>query len=392
MIASAGSADVAFNSALTLPIGPQVIELIKQAYASGTPVMLEGPHGVGKSELITQAARELSIDVIVRDLTCLETVDLAGYPYRDESAGVMKFAPPAFLPNPATAPRGLLLLEELNRCRQSTQHAAMQILTTRRIHDYQLPTPGWLPVTTCNPREPGRYQTAAMDTALLSRFIRVNVTANPANWLSWAKDQGVHPAVLEYVSLLTDPFGDPAGSSNPRAWTYVSNLLNASPDVSCLGELQAGALAAAIAGLVGSQHSASLMTALAGTEQPLPPKAVLTGAAGWMATTRRWLATGRMDLLSQSLHQLLRFLRPEKRAQEILENPERLENLKAFFRELPGDYQSTVAAFIRKTGYHQLGPDGPQAGRSKGGRRTLGSRAAQQGHHAQLRCTQGMQP
>jgi MoxR-like ATPase len=69
MMPSSASSPQAITPSLSLPVGPQVIELIKRAYASGTPLLLEGPHGVGKSELVTQAASELGIDVIVRDLT-----------------------------------------------------------------------------------------------------------------------------------------------------------------------------------------------------------------------------------------------------------------------------------------------------------------------------------
>jgi hypothetical protein len=360
MIAHSFPTTESLASSLALPIGPQVVEVIKRGYASGTPVLLEGSHGVGKSELVAQAARELGIHVICRDLTCLETVDLAGYPYRDEAEGVMKFAPPAFLPKPTTQPRGLLLLEELNRCSLSTQHAAMQILTTRRIHDYELPTPGWLPISTCNPREPGRYQTSVMDAALLSRFIRVKVTADAASWQDWAEANSVHPAVRRYVSLLSDPFNDPDGLSNPRSWTYVSNLLNASTDLDSLGDLEAGALGAAIAGLVGSQHATSLLTTLRGTEELLDPQAILGGAAGWMATVRRWLAEGRLDLLAKSLQKLLRFIRPEARARKVFDNAERLASLQSFLGELPGDLREVVAKFARKTGYTQL-TDEPNA-------------------------------
>ncbi len=358
MMPSSASSPQAITPSLSLPVGPQVIELIKRAYASGTPLLLEGPHGVGKSELVTQAASELGIDVIVRDLTVLETTDLAGYPYRDPDTDVMRFAPPAFLPRPDTQPKGLLLLEELNRCSLSTQHAAMQILTTRQIHDYQLP-PGWLPMSTCNPRQPGRYQTSAMDAALLARFIRVNVTADAETWLAWARTNGIHSAVREYVALLSDPFADEL--SNPRSWTYVSNLLNASPDLACLGEMEAGAVAAAVAGLVGYQHASSLMAALRGAETPLKPADILSGPQGWLATVRRWRSEGRMDLLHSSLQQLLRHLRPQKRAEAVFEDPAGLHNLQLFVHELPGDLKEVVAAFVEKTGYTVLvsEPDTP---------------------------------
>ena len=219
------------DTSLAVPVGPPLVSIIKTAYAAGVPLMIEGPHGVGKSESVHEAARQLQIPIIDRDLSIVETSDICGYPYRED--GFTKFAPPDFLPK-SSQPCGLLLLEELNRSSESTRHAALQILTARRIHDLTL-SPGWLPLTTVNPREAGRYFTAPMDLALLSRFIRVTVKADPALWLEWARGVGgVHPLVTDYIALLDNPFSDAEGFSTPRSWTYVSKVLSTVPDLQAL--------------------------------------------------------------------------------------------------------------------------------------------------------------
>lgn len=349
MIASSPNSILsATDSSLAVPIGEPVIAIIKRAYEAGLPFLLEGAHGVGKSLCVHEAARQLDLPVIERDLSILESSDIAGVPYVDREGKFTKFAPPDFLPKPSQ-PRGLLLLEELNRSSESTRHAALQILTARRIHDFEL-APGWVPCTTINSREVGKYQVFSLCPALLSRFVRVRVKADPVHWLAWARGAGgVHPVVTEYISLLDSPFEDAEG--NPRSWTYVSRLIRSVPDPGNMDEPTAAALAASIAGLVGGAHASAVMRMLLGTEKPLSPKVILEDPAGWLATVRRWRDDGRLDVLSATLRQVLRYVRPQTRASAVIGDARRLENLKQFFRELPPDMAAAVQAFIVETSY-----------------------------------------
>lgn len=76
--------------------GTPLIDVLRLAYASNQPVLLVGSHGVGKSELVGQAASELGVEHIVRDLSLMEPPDLAGMPVVEK--GQMRYAPPSFLP------------------------------------------------------------------------------------------------------------------------------------------------------------------------------------------------------------------------------------------------------------------------------------------------------
>src|SRR6516165_2940992 len=155
-----------------LAAGRPVISLAKICYEANQPVLLEGRHGVGKSELLAQAAAELGVDFIVRDLSLMEPPDLIGLPRRD--GRVTRYSPPSFLP---TAGAGLLAFEELNRCPPYMRAPALQLLTARTLNDYILPR-GWLPVAAINPPEDG-YEADDLDPALLSRFVRVPVRPDP---------------------------------------------------------------------------------------------------------------------------------------------------------------------------------------------------------------------
>lgn len=115
--------------------------------------------------------------------------------------------------------RGLLLREELNRAERYVQQPALQLLTARRLHDYTLPD-AWSVVAAINP-EDGDYQVAPLDPALRGRFLQLRVRADRAAWLTWARHQGIHPAVLQ-VARTHDRLFDEVP---PRTWKHVSDLL-----------------------------------------------------------------------------------------------------------------------------------------------------------------------
>src|SRR5262245_60229405 len=81
---------------LAIPIGPRVVEVLEVAYRARRPVLLEGPTGIGKSQIVGEFARTSGLDVVVLDLSLLEPPDLVGLPVID--GGRTHYASPAELP------------------------------------------------------------------------------------------------------------------------------------------------------------------------------------------------------------------------------------------------------------------------------------------------------
>jgi MoxR-like ATPase len=200
---------------LSLPIGARVLEILDVAYRARRPVLLEGTTGIGKSQIVGEFAAMNGINLIVLDLSLLEPPDLVGLPtIRD---GRTHYASPAELP---TIGRGVLMLEELNRAEIPVMQPALQLLSARRLHAYELP-PGWICVAAVNP-EDGDYQVNRLDPALRSRFLQVSVCADRESWLQWATRHNVHPVVLRVVSDHEDAFAQ----TSPRSWAYASEVLH----------------------------------------------------------------------------------------------------------------------------------------------------------------------
>ncbi len=199
-----------------VPIGERVAAVLSLAYRSGRAVLLEGPTGIGKSELVRQVARQLGVGFAVLDLSLLEPPDLVGLPVIAESRTA--YATPTALP---TGGHGILLLEELNRADRSVQQPALQLLTARRLHEYELP-PGWVPFAAINP-EDGEYQVTPLDPALRSRFLNLKVRADVKSWRVWAANAGVHAIIRTLAASHDDLFE----VIPPRTWTYASDVLHA---------------------------------------------------------------------------------------------------------------------------------------------------------------------
>jgi hypothetical protein len=190
--------------------------VLELAYRARRAVLLEGPTGIGKSEIVRHVAARLGITTVVLDLSLLEPPDLVGLPtIRD---GRTSYAVPQALPMDGA---GILMLEELNRAERYIQQPALQLLTARRLHEYELP-PGWVCFAAINP-ESADYQVTVLDRALRARFMELSVRADRASWLAWAQMHGVHPGVLAVAQAHERVFDEVP----PRTWTYASQVLKA---------------------------------------------------------------------------------------------------------------------------------------------------------------------
>src|SRR6266540_697586 len=77
---ASGASRPAARPPSAVPIGERAAAVLALAYRANRAVLLEGPTGIGKSELVKQVADELGIGFAVLDLSLLEPPDLVGLP------------------------------------------------------------------------------------------------------------------------------------------------------------------------------------------------------------------------------------------------------------------------------------------------------------------------
>jgi hypothetical protein len=318
--------------------GKDIVDVIRLAYSANKPVLLEGKHGIGKSNLIEQAARELGIECIVRDLSLMEPPDLIGLPIQDK--GRTRYAPPSFLPDSG---KGLLVFEELNRADRYMMAPCLQLLTARTLNDYMLPE-GWLCVAAINPASDG-YDTAELDPALLSRFLRVEIVSDPQSWLEWAKQGGIHHSVLRFVGQTNDIFA--SDSSNPRSWSYVSDMLRAYEEQGIENE---NLLVTAIAGLIGEPLAVAFVQSSMREENTIPAEMILTEYEKHRPMVQHWCQNKKVDLLVSTANGVQIALQNVDTALRVGKAEAFTINLKNFISDLPADIAKRLVKGCKQVG------------------------------------------
>ena len=97
-----------------------------------TPVMLWGPPGVGKSQMVTQIGQRHGMPVIDIRLSQMEPSDLRGIPFR--VGELVEWAVPAMLPDAQRhGGQGILFLDEITSVPPSVSAAAYQLILDRRL-------------------------------------------------------------------------------------------------------------------------------------------------------------------------------------------------------------------------------------------------------------------
>lgn len=218
------------------------------------PVMIHGSPGVGKSDVVRQAAIKRGVDLIDLRLSQLDPVDLRGVPSVDKKTKTTAWNVPEFLP---TSGHGILFLDEINSAAQATQAAAYQLVLDRKLGDYTLPE-GWDIIAAGN-RTTDRAIVNQMSTALKNRFSHINYEVSNDDWCDWALKNNISIEVLGFIRfrpMLLNEFEkrndsaeetkrlaklkDAQAFATPRSWEFVSKVAAQNPDESIEYELYSG--------------------------------------------------------------------------------------------------------------------------------------------------------
>lgn len=336
---------------LAIPVGPRLERVLALAYRARRPVLLEGPTGIGKSEIVRQAATKLGVQTVVLDLSLLEPPDLVGLPV--VTAGRTAYAVPQALP---TGGAGILMLEELNRAERYIQQPALQLLTARRLHEYELPE-GWVCFAAINP-ESAEYQVTALDRALRARFLNLIVRADRAAWLAWAVTNGVHPGVIALAQAHERLLEDVP----PRSWTYASHVISAATEA----ELQDGVLLRdALSGYLPPSWVELLLAGKEswGSRLPFDVRALLADYAAGNAIAKQvveWRDRGQTDRLDEITTRLAPLLSGPETGVLIAQKQFSLAAFEALLADLPGDQrerlQDALGGNATATGLVDVGP------------------------------------
>jgi len=193
-----------------------------------TPVMLWGPPGVGKSQIIAQVADRQSVPIIDIRLSQMEPSDLRGIPFRDTD--MVEWAVPAMLPDAKRhGEQGILFLDEITSALPSVSAAAYQLILDRRLGNYCVPD-GWAIFAAGN-RQGDRGVTYTMPAPLANRFSHFDVDINTDDWVAWAYKNNIDDRIIAFVRFRPellfdfDPAHNPTAFPSPRSWEFAHRAL-----------------------------------------------------------------------------------------------------------------------------------------------------------------------
>ena len=212
-------------------------EFLSTDGGQSTPVMVWGPPGIGKSQIVAQVAAQHQAPVIDIRLSQMEPTDLRGIPFRDGDSVVWSI--PALLPSEKRhGARGILFLDEITSAPPTVTAAAYQLILDRRLGEYRVPD-GWAIFAAGN-RHGDRGVTYAMAAPLANRFTHYDLEAHLDDWIAWAYRNDIDARVIAFLHFRPELlFEMKSGTTlaafpSPRTWEYADRALKKFGDAPAL--------------------------------------------------------------------------------------------------------------------------------------------------------------
>src|SRR5690606_30792524 len=155
--------------------------------ASRRPLMIESSPGLGKTQIVAQAANELGIGFMTIHAPLLQPEDYGMPVIHGAKKDQLKFVVSSDkfpLEGSDCAEQGIFLIDELSQADNSAQKILANLIQEREIHGQKLKD-GWTIVATGN-RQADRAGANRILGHLSNRMTRVELEASLDDWTQWA--------------------------------------------------------------------------------------------------------------------------------------------------------------------------------------------------------------
>ncbi len=187
-------------------------EIIMEVAIRGRlPVMVWGAPGIGKSNIVRDAATCLGMPLLDMRLNYYEESDFLGIPMRTDRG--MEFVKYARLPREGS---GIWFLDELTHARTSIQGLVFQLINDGAIEDYTVPD-GWRHFVAASNLPSHRSISNQMPAGLSSRFTggHYELVPDVDDWAAWAITAGVDSRIISFLEYME--------KNDQNGWLYRDN-------------------------------------------------------------------------------------------------------------------------------------------------------------------------
>ncbi len=216
--------------------GEYAIEYIRQR-----PLLLIGPPGVGKTQIMEQISRECRIGLVSYTITHHTRQSAIGLPFIEKkSYGGVETAVTEYTMSEIVASvynkmeetglkEGILFIDEINCVSETLAPTMLQFLQGKSFGNHRIPE-GWIIVAAGNPPEYNK-SVREFDIVTLDRIRRIDVTPDFGAWKKYAEEAGIHSSIVTYLGIKEKNFCrvettvDGKFFVTPRGWEDLSKLI-----------------------------------------------------------------------------------------------------------------------------------------------------------------------
>mgnify|MGYP002608169004 CR=1 FL=1 len=203
------------------------------------PILLMGPPGIGKTQIMEQIAKECQIGLVAYTITHHTRQSAIGLPfiseqtYGEKAVSVTQYTMSEIVAaiynkmEETGLKEGILFIDEINCVSETLTPAMLQFLQT--FGNHKIPD-GWIIAAAGNPPEFNK-SVREFDIATLDRVKRIDVEPDFSVWKEYAVRMEVHPAILSYLTARPQNFCqvettvDGPVFATPRGWEDLSRFL-----------------------------------------------------------------------------------------------------------------------------------------------------------------------
>ena len=219
-------------------LGEYAIPAIRQR-----PILLMGPPGIGKTQVMEQVARECGVALVAYTITHHTRQSAVGLPFiRERNYGgrtrsVTEYTMSEIIASVYAAmertgkKNGILFIDEINCVSETLAPTMLQFLQCKTFGNQAVPG-GWIIVAAGNPPEYNK-SVREFDLVTLDRVRRIDIEPKLSVWQDYARAHRLHPAVTAYLELRPQHFykieNDVDGVQfvTARGWEDLSAYLQA---------------------------------------------------------------------------------------------------------------------------------------------------------------------